>query len=141
MGFVFQLYNLLPALTAERNVELPLLLTSMPKAERRRRVRLVLSLVGLAHRARHYPSQLSGGEQQRVAIARALITDPDLLLCDEPTGDLDRRSADEILDLLVRLNERHGKTILMVTHDPHVAGRAARCIFLYKGQVVDQIPT
>ncbi len=141
VGFVFQLYNLLPALTAERNVELPLLLTSMPKAERRRRVRLVLSLVGLAHRARHYPSQLSGGEQQRVAIARALITDPDLLLCDEPTGDLDRRSADEILDLLVRLNERHGKTILMVTHDPHVAGRAARCIFLYKGQVVDQIPT
>ena len=141
VGFVFQLYNLIPALTAEQNVELPLLLTSMSKVERRRRVRLVLSLVGLGHRGRHYPSQLSGGEQQRVAIARALIADPDLLLCDEPTGDLDRRSADEILELLARMNERYGKTILMVTHDPHAAGRAKRCIHLYKGQVVDQIPT
>ena len=133
IGFVFQFYHLLPALSAERNVELPLLLTRMSRAERRRRVAIALELVGLANRARHYPRELSGGQEQRAGIARAIIHDPSLLLCDEPTGDLDRRSADEILDLLEVLNREHGKTIVMVTHDPQVATRALRILHLDKG--------
>ncbi|MCC7044170.1 MAG: ABC transporter ATP-binding protein [Acidobacteria bacterium] len=137
IGFVFQLYNLLPVLTAERNVELPLLLTRLSKAERRKRVAIALRVVGLAERARHYPRQLSGGQEQRVGIARAIVTDPTLLLCDEPTGDLDRRSGDEILDLLQTLNREHGKTIVMVTHDPHAADRARRTIHLDKGSLRD----
>ena len=137
IGFVFQLYNLLPVLTAERNVELPLLLTHLSKSERRNHVGAALSAVGLSHRANHFPRTLSGGEQQRVGIARALVTDPTLLLCDEPTGDLDRKSGDEILDLLQALNREHGKTIIMVTHDPHAAARASRTVFLNKGQLSD----
>jgi putative ABC transport system ATP-binding protein len=137
IGFVFQLYNLLPVLTAERNVELPLLLTRLSKAERRKRVAIALKVVGLAERARHYPRQLSGGQEQRVGIARAIVTDPTLLLCDEPTGDLDRRSGDEILDLLQTLNREHGKTIVMVTHDPHAADRARRTIHLDKGSLLE----
>jgi len=133
IGFVFQLYNLLPVLTAERNVELPLLLTSLSRAERRKRVAIALKVVGLAERARHYPRQLSGGQEQRVGIARAIVTDPTLLLCDEPTGDLDRKAGDEILDLLQTLNQQHGKTIVMVTHDPHAADRATRTLHLDKG--------
>jgi putative ABC transport system ATP-binding protein len=133
IGFVFQLYNLLPVLTAERNVELPLLLTKLSKAERRKRAGIALRLVGLADRAKHYPRQLSGGQEQRVGIARAIVTDPTLLLCDEPTGDLDRKAGDEILDLLQELNRDHGKTIVMVTHDPHAAERAARTLHLDKG--------
>jgi putative ABC transport system ATP-binding protein len=133
IGFVFQLYNLLPVLTAERNVELPLLLTRLPKAERRKRVGIALKVVGLADRSRHYPRQLSGGQEQRVGIARAIVTDPTLLLCDEPTGDLDRKAGDEILDLLQALNRDHGKTIVMVTHDPHAADRARRTLHLDKG--------
>jgi putative ABC transport system ATP-binding protein len=133
IGFVFQLYNLLPVLTAERNVELPLLLTSLSKAERRKRVAVALKAVGLADRARHYPRQLSGGQEQRVGIARAIVTDPTLLLCDEPTGDLDRKAGDEILDLLQSLNRDFGKTIVMVTHDPHAAERATRTVHLDKG--------
>jgi putative ABC transport system ATP-binding protein len=133
IGFVFQLYNLLPVLTAERNVELPLLLTSLSKADRRHRVAVALRVVGLADRARHYPRQLSGGQEQRVGIARAIVTDPTLLLCDEPTGDLDRKAGDEILDLLQALNREHGKTIVMVTHDPHAAERARRTLHLDKG--------
>ena len=133
IGFVFQLYNLLPVLTAERNVELPLLLTSLSKAERRKRVGIALKVVGLAERARHYPRQLSGGQEQRVGIARAIVTDPTLLLCDEPTGDLDRKAGDEVLDLLQSLNRDHGKTIVMVTHDPHAAERAQRTLHLDKG--------
>jgi putative ABC transport system ATP-binding protein len=135
VGFVFQLYNLLPVLTAERNVELPLLLTPLSKARRRRHVQIALAVVGLVHRARHYPRQLSGGEQQRVGIARAIVTDPTILLCDEPTGDLDRKSGDEILNLLQTLNREHGKTILMVTHDPHASARASRTVYLDKGQL------
>jgi putative ABC transport system ATP-binding protein len=133
IGFVFQLYNLLPVLTAERNVELPLLLTSLSRAERHKRVAVALKVVGLADRARHYPRQLSGGQEQRVGIARAIVTDPTLLLCDEPTGDLDRKSGDEILELLQTLNREHGKTIVMVTHDPHAAERAGRTLHLDKG--------
>jgi putative ABC transport system ATP-binding protein len=133
IGFVFQLYNLLPVLTAERNVELPLLLTKLPKSERRKRAGIALKVVGLADRAKHYPRQLSGGQEQRVGIARAIVTDPTLLLCDEPTGDLDRKAGDEILDLLQSLNRDHGKTIVMVTHDPHAAERARRTIHLEKG--------
>ena len=133
IGFVFQLYNLLPVLTAERNVELPLLLTRLAKAERRKRVGIALKVVGLADRARHYPRQLSGGQEQRVGIARAIVTDPTMLLCDEPTGDLDRKAGDEILDLLQALNRDHGKTIVMVTHDPHAADRARRTLHLDKG--------
>jgi putative ABC transport system ATP-binding protein len=133
VGFVFQLYNLLPALTAEKNVELPLLLTKLSKAERRKRAGIALKVVGLADRARHYPRQLSGGQEQRVGIARAIVTDPTLLLCDEPTGDLDRKAGDEILDLLQSLNTDHGKTIVMVTHDPRAAERARRTIHLEKG--------
>ena len=136
VGFVFQMYNLLPVLTAERNVELPLLLTELPSAERMRRARAALKLVGLADRARHRPGQLSGGQEQRVGIARAIVTDPTLLLCDEPTGDLDRKSGDEILDLLQALN-RQGKTIVMVTHDPHAAERADRTLHLEKGRLVE----
>jgi putative ABC transport system ATP-binding protein len=135
VGFVFQLYNLLPALTAEKNVELPLLLTSLAKSERRRHVATALDVVGLAERAKHYPRQLSGGQEQRVGIARAIVTDPTLLLCDEPTGDLDRKAGDEILDLLQALNREHGKTIIMVTHDPHAAARASRTVYLDKGRL------
>ena len=137
IGFVFQLYNLLPVLSAERNVELPLLLTKLGKAERRKRVAIALKVVGLADRARHYPRQLSGGQEQRVGIARAIVTDPTLLLCDEPTGDLDRKAGDEILDLLQALNRDHGKTIVMVTHDPHAAERARRVIHLEKGALLE----
>ena len=133
IGFVFQLYNLLPVLTAERNVELPLLLTNLSRAERKRHVATALSVVGLADRAKHYPRQLSGGQEQRVGIARAIVSDPTLLLCDEPTGDLDRKSGDEILELLQALNSNHGKTIIMVTHDPHAAARARRILYLNKG--------
>jgi putative ABC transport system ATP-binding protein len=136
IGFVFQLYNLLPVLTAARNVELPLLLTKLSKAERRKRVQVALSVVGLAERMHHYPRQLSGGQEQRVGIARAIVTDPTLLLCDEPTGDLDRKSGDEILDLLQALNREQGKTIVMVTHDPHAAARAKRTLHLDKGVLV-----
>jgi len=133
IGFVFQLYNLLPVLTAEKNVELPLLLTKLGKAERKKRAGIALKVVGLADRAKHYPRQLSGGQEQRVGIARAIVTDPTLLLCDEPTGDLDRKAGDEILDLLQSLNRDHGKTIVMVTHDPRAAERASRTIHLEKG--------
>ncbi len=133
IGFVFQLYNLLPVLTAERNVELPLLLTKLSRKERRRHVEVALRVVGLSDRARHYPRQLSGGQEQRVGIARAIVIDPTLLLCDEPTGDLDRKAGDEILDLLQALNRENGKTIVMVTHDPHAAARAKRVLHLDKG--------
>jgi putative ABC transport system ATP-binding protein len=136
VGFVFQLYNLMPVLTAERNVELPLLLTHLSKAERAQHVQTALAVVGLSHRAKHYPRTLSGGEQQRVGIARAIVTDPTLLLCDEPTGDLDRKAGDEILDLLQALNREHGKTVIMVTHDPHASARAARTVHLDKGQLI-----
>lgn len=139
VGFVFQMYNLLPALTAERNVELPLLLTPLSRARRRQQVETALALVGLADRARHYPRQLSGGQEQRVGIARAIVTDPTLLLADEPTGDLDRKSGDEILDLLQALNREHGKTIVMVTHDPHAAERATRVVHLDKGVLAEQV--
>jgi putative ABC transport system ATP-binding protein len=135
VGFVFQLYNLIPVLTAERNVELPLLLTHLSKAERKKHVETALSMVGLSHRAKHYPRTMSGGEQQRVGIARGIVTDPSLLLCDEPTGDLDRKSGDEILNLLQALNREHGKTIIMVTHDPHASARASRTVYLNKGQL------
>jgi putative ABC transport system ATP-binding protein len=136
VGFVFQMYNLLPALTAEKNVELPLLLTHLNKGQRKKHVETALGVVGLGDRARHYPRQLSGGQEQRVGIARAIVTDPTLLLCDEPTGDLDRKAGDEILDLLQALNRDHGKTIVMVTHDPHAAARATRTLHLEKGQLV-----
>jgi len=138
IGFVFQLYNLMPVLTAERNVELPLLLTHLSKAERKSHVETALAVVGLSHRAKHYPRTLSGGEQQRVGIARAVVTDPTLLLCDEPTGDLDRKSGDEILDLLQALNRQHCKTIIMVTHDPHASARASRTVYLNKGQLTNE---
>lgn len=135
IGFVFQLYNLMPVLTAERNVELPLLLTHLSRGERRKHVETALAVVGLSHRAKHFPTTLSGGEQQRVGIARGIVTDPTLLLCDEPTGDLDRKSGDEILDLLQALNQQHNKTIVMVTHDPHASARAGRVVHLDKGQL------
>ncbi|MDD2763518.1 MAG: ABC transporter ATP-binding protein [Opitutaceae bacterium] len=140
VGLVFQFYNLLPVLTAERNIELPLLLTHLAKAERRRHVETALRAVGLTHRARHFPRQLSGGEQQRVGIARAIVTDPTILLCDEPTGDLDRKSGDEILSLLQALNREQGKTIIMVTHDPHASARASRTVYLNKGQLFAENP-
>ena len=140
IGFVFQFYNLLPVLTAARNVEVPLLLTHLKKAERRRHVDAALSVVGLTDRAEHYPRVLSGGQEQRVAIARAIASDPTLLLCDEPTGDLDRKTADEILGLLQDLNEEHGKTVIMVTHDPRAAGFARRTVHLDKGRLVDEAP-
>jgi len=135
VGFIFQMYNLLPVLSAERNVELPLLLTSLSRAERQRRTAAALSLVGLGDRAKHRPRELSGGQEQRVGIARAIVSDPTLLLCDEPTGDLDRKSGDEVLDLLQALNRSHGKTIIMVTHDPHAAVRAKHTLHLTKGQL------
>jgi len=138
IGFVFQLYNLMPVLTAERNVELPLLLTSLSKAERRKHVATALAMVGLSHRANHYPRTMSGGEQQRVGIARGIVTDPTLLLCDEPTGDLDRKAGDEILNLLQALNREQGKTIIMVTHDPHASARASRTVHLTKGQLTTE---
>ncbi len=137
VGFVFQFYNLLPVLTAERNVELPLLLTKMGGAERLKRANVALEIVGLKDRARHKPRELSGGQEQRVAIARALVSDPTLLVCDEPTGDLDRKTADEILTLLQRLNREHGKTIVMVTHDPKAAEYAKRTLHLDKGSLLD----
>ena len=139
VGFVFQLYNLLPVLTAERNVELPLLLTRLSKAQRRKHVEVALKVVGLVDRAKHYPRQLSGGQEQRVGIARAIVTDPMLLLCDEPTGDLDRKAGDEILDLLQALNRDHGKTIIMVTHDPHAAERATQVLHLEKGTLMEAV--
>ena len=135
VGLVFQFYNLMPVLTAQKNVELPLLLTKLSKTERKKRAAIALDIVGLSHRAGHYPRQLSGGEQQRTGIARAIVTDPTLLLCDEPTGDLDRKSGDEILDLLQALNTQQGKTIIMVTHDIHAAARASRTLYLNKGQL------
>lgn len=138
IGFVFQLYNLMPVLSAERNVELPLLLTHLSRAERKKHVETALSVVGLSHRSKHYPRTLSGGEQQRVGIARAIVSDPTLLLCDEPTGDLDRKSGDEILNLLQALNREHGKTIVMVTHDPHASARASRTVYLNKGQLTNE---
>ena len=133
IGFIFQLYNLLPVLNAFENVELPLLLTKLSKKERRQHVETALSIVGLADRMDHYPRQLSGGQEQRVAIARAIVSDPKILVADEPTGDLDAKSAEEILELLKRLNEEFGKTIVMVTHDPKAAARAHRMIHLDKG--------
>jgi putative ABC transport system ATP-binding protein len=133
VGFIFQLYNLLPVLTAFENVELPLLLTRLKKSERRKHVETALSIVGLADRMDHYPRQLSGGQEQRVAIARAIVSDPQILVADEPTGDLDAKSGEEILELLRRLNEEFGKTIVMVTHDPKAAGRAHRMVHLDKG--------
>jgi putative ABC transport system ATP-binding protein len=133
VGFVFQFYNLMPVLSAQRNVELPLLLTSLPATERRRRASIALTLVGLGDRARHKPRELSGGQEQRVAIARAIVSDPTLLICDEPTGDLDRATAAEILTLLQMLNREHGKTVVMVTHDPKAAEFARRRLLLDKG--------
>jgi putative ABC transport system ATP-binding protein len=135
IGLVFQFYNLLPVLSAERNVELPLLLTRLSGTQRRKHVDTALGVVGLSHRKKHYPRELSGGEQQRVGIARGIVTDPTLLLCDEPTGDLDRKSGDEVLNLLAALNREHGKTIIMVTHDPHAAARASRKLYLDKGRL------
>jgi putative ABC transport system ATP-binding protein len=137
VGFIFQMYNLIPVLTAFGNVELPLLLTKLSKAQRRQHVETALELVGLGDRMKHYPRQLSGGQEQRVAIARAIITDPTFLLCDEPTGDLDRKAAEEILDLLTQLEADHGKTILMVTHDPLAAERADVVLHLDKGVLVE----
>ncbi|WP_428309920.1 ABC transporter ATP-binding protein [Hydrocarboniphaga sp.] len=136
VGFVFQFYNLMPMLSAERNVELPLLLTSLSKSQRMKNVAAALTVVGLADRARHKPSELSGGQAQRVAIARALVADPTLLVCDEPTGDLDRTTADDILGLLQTLNREHGKTIVMVTHDPKAAEYAKRQLHMDKGSLV-----
>jgi putative ABC transport system ATP-binding protein len=138
IGFVFQMYNLLPVLTAARNVELPLLLTKLSSAERKKRVQTALSVVGLGERANHYPRQLSGGQEQRVGIARAIVTDPTVLLCDEPTGDLDRKSGDEVLNLLQVLNRDYGKTIVMVTHDPRAADCARRTLHLEKGLLVEE---
>jgi len=140
VGFVFQFYNLLPVLTAARNVELPLLLTPLSRAERKKHVEVALEVVGLSDRSRHYPRQLSGGQEQRVGIARAIVSDPTLLLCDEPTGDLDRQSGEEILDLLEALNRDHGKTVVMVTHDPLAAARAKRTLHLDKGVLAEEAP-
>ena len=138
VGFVFQFYNLMPVLTAEGNVELPLLLTKLSAAQRKKNVAVALQVVGLADRAKHKPRELSGGQEQRVAIARALVSDPQILVCDEPTGDLDRKTADEILKLLQVLNREHGKTIVMVTHDPKAAEFARRTLHLEKGTLVEQ---
>ena len=135
VGLVFQFYNLMPVLTAQKNVELPLLLTHLSRSERKKRASIALDVVGLSNRNGHYPRTLSGGEQQRVGIARAIVTDPTILLCDEPTGDLDRKSGDEVLDLLQALNRGQGKTIVMVTHDIHAAARASRTLYLNKGQL------
>src|SRR5262245_22416458 len=139
IGFVFQFYNLLPVLTAQRNVELPLLLTRLNRAQRQKNAATALQIVGLADRASHKPGELSGGQQQRVAIARALVADPTLLVCDEPTGDLDRDTADEILNLLGLLNREHGKTIIMVTHDPKAADHARHMLHLDKGRLVEAL--
>ena len=136
VGFVFQFYNLMPMLSAQRNVELPLLLTKLSAAERRKRAAIALQLVGLSDRATHKPTELSGGQQQRVSIARAIVSDPALLVCDEPTGDLDRQSAEDVLTLLQALNREHGKTIVMVTHDPRAAARASQTLHLDKGTLV-----
>jgi putative ABC transport system ATP-binding protein len=138
IGFIFQLYNLIPVLTAFENVELPLLLTNLSKKQRRDHVLTALGIVGLGDRAKHYPRQLSGGQEQRVAIARAIVTDPTLLLADEPTGDLDAKSGAEVLTLLQRLNQEYRKTIVMVTHDPHAAERATRVLHLEKGTLAEQ---
>ncbi|MCO1333075.1 ABC transporter ATP-binding protein [Microbulbifer sp. OS29] len=138
IGFIFQFYNLMPMLNAQRNVELPLLLTNLSKSQRRHNVETALALVGLSDRAKHMPSEMSGGQQQRVAIARAIVSDPKLILCDEPTGDLDRATADEILEMLQLLNRDHGKTIVMVTHDPAAAKYANRTLHLDKGQFVQR---
>jgi putative ABC transport system ATP-binding protein len=137
VGFIFQMYNLIPVLTAFQNVELPLILTKLSKAERRQHIETVLNIVGLGDRMNHYPRQLSGGQEQRVAIARAIVSDPTFLLCDEPTGDLDRKSADEIMELIYRLVKEYGKTVLMVTHDPVVARRADSTLHLEKGVLVE----
>ena len=137
VGFIFQMYNLIPVLTAFQNVELPLLLTRLSKAERRKHVETALAVVGLADRMNHYPRQLSGGQEQRVAIARAIDADPTFLLCDEPTGDLDRKSADEIMDIIERLVKEHGKTVLMVSHDPRAAERARVVLHLDKGVLIE----
>jgi len=137
VGFVFQFYNLLPVLTAAQNVELPLLLTNLSKSERARRVQIALTVVGLEDRAKHKPSELSGGQAQRVAIARALVADPTLLVCDEPTGDLDRKTADEVLGLLQTLNREHGKTLIMVTHDPRAAEYARHQLHMDKGRLIE----
>lgn len=139
VGFIFQFYNLMPVLSAEKNVELPLLLTNLTSKERKLHVAAALDLVGLADRAKHYPSELSGGQEQRVAIARALVSDPNLLLCDEPTGDLDRATADEILALMQELNREQQKTIIMVTHDPRAADHALRTLHLDKGKLVSEV--
>jgi len=139
VGFVFQMYNLIPVLTAFQNVELPLLLTSLSKADRCKHVETAMAVVGLADRMHHYPRQLSGGQEQRVGIARAIVADPTFLLCDEPTGDLDRKSADEILDLLARLVREYGKTVFIVTHDPLAAERARVVLHLEKGALVDAV--
>jgi putative ABC transport system ATP-binding protein len=139
VGFIFQMYNLIPVLTAFQNVELPLLLTKLSKSERRRHVETALGVVGLADRMNHYPRQLSGGQEQRVAIARAIVADPTFLLCDEPTGDLDRKSADDILNILTRLSTEYAKTILMVTHDPMAAERAQAILHLNKGVLVEGV--
>lgn len=136
VGFIFQFYNLLPVLTAQKNIELPLLLTNLSGSQRKKHVETALNIVGLADRSGHKPSELSGGQQQRVAIARALVSDPDILVCDEPTGDLDRDTATDILNLLKSLNEDHGKTILMVTHDPAAAESAKRSLHLDKGKLI-----
>ena len=141
VGFVFQFYNLMPTLTAQRNVELPLLLAPLSAAQRKRNAGIALELVGLEDRGRHRPGELSGGQQQRVAIARAIVSDPTLLICDEPTGDLDRQSAEEILVLLQRLNREHGKTIIMVTHDPKAAEYATNTLHLDKGTLAEQVRT
>jgi putative ABC transport system ATP-binding protein len=138
VGFVFQFYNLMPMLSAQQNVELPLLLTKLSASERRKRAAIALQLVGLADRASHKPTELSGGQQQRVSIARAIVSDPTLLVCDEPTGDLDRQSAEDVLTLLQALNREHGKTIVMVTHDPRAAARASRTLHLDKGTLVTE---
>jgi putative ABC transport system ATP-binding protein len=138
VGFVFQFYNLLPMLTAQRNVELPLLLTKLSSAQRKKNASIALQLVGLGDRATHKPTELSGGQQQRVAIARAIVSDPTLLVCDEPTGDLDRQSAEDVLGLLQTLNRQHGKTIVMVTHDPKAAEYASHTLHLDKGTLVEQ---
>jgi len=138
VGYVFQFYNLMPALSAQKNVELPLLLTKLGGAQRKRNAQIALQLVGLSDRVSHKPSELSGGQQQRVAIARAIVSDPKLLICDEPTGDLDRQSAEDILGLLQTLNREHGKTIVMVTHDPKAAEYASHTLHLDKGSLVEQ---
>jgi putative ABC transport system ATP-binding protein len=137
VGFIFQLYNLIPVLTAFQNVELPLLLTKLSKSERRKHVETALRVVGLSDRMGHFPRQLSGGQEQRVAIARAIVADPTFLLCDEPTGDLDRKSADEIMEIIVRLVNEHGKTVLMVSHDPRAAERARVVLHLDKGVLME----